>query len=80
MKNEPEEDFPYYKLIFLGDQTVGKSSILNRFKNDTYTEDYQASIGLDFQSKIVQIDNKDTFKFIKGNSELKKSIFFYYKF
>ena len=59
MKNEPEEDFPYYKLIFLGDQTVGKSSILNRFRNDTYTEDYQASIGLDFQSKIVQIDNKD---------------------
>ena len=59
MKNEPEEDFPYYKLILLGDQTVGKSSILNRFMNDTYTEDYQASIGLDFQSKIVQIDNKD---------------------
>ena len=42
---------PEYKLIFLGDQSVGKSCILNRFMNDTFTEDYQATIGLDFQTK-----------------------------
>ena len=51
---------PEYKLIFLGDQSVGKSCILNRFMNDTFTEDYQATIGLDFQTKKkVQIDNQD---------------------
>ena len=50
---------PKYKLIFLGDQNVGKSSILNRFLNDTFVEEYQATIGLDFQSKNVQIDNQD---------------------
>ena len=50
---------PEYKLIFLGDQSVGKSCILNRFMNDTFTEEYQATIGLDFQSKNVQIDNQD---------------------
>ena len=50
---------PKYKLIFLGDQSVGKSCILNRFLNDTFTEDYQATIGLDFQSKNVQIENQD---------------------
>jgi Ras-related protein Rab-6A len=27
--------------------------------NDTFTEEYQATIGLDFQSKNVQIDNQD---------------------
>ena len=27
--------------------------------NDTFKEDYQATIGLDFQSKNVQIDNQD---------------------
>ena len=52
-------EIPKYKLIFLGDQSVGKSCILNRFMNDTFTEDYQATIGLDFQSKNVQIDNQD---------------------
>ena len=52
-------EIPKYKLIFLGDQNVGKSSILNRFTNDTFSEDYQATIGLDFQSKNIQIDNQD---------------------
>ena len=52
-------EIPKYKLIFLGDQNVGKSCILNRFKNDTFIEEYQATIGLDFQSKNVQIDNQD---------------------
>ena len=57
-KND-EQEIPKYKLIFLGDQSVGKSCILNRFMNDTFTEEYQATIGLDFQSKNVQIDNQD---------------------
>ena len=52
-------EIPKYKLIFLGDQSVGKSCILNRFMNDTFTEEYQATIGLDFQSKNGQIDNQD---------------------
>ena len=52
-------EIPKYKLIFLGDQSVGKSCILNRFLNDTFIEDYQATIGLDFQSKNVQIENQD---------------------
>ena len=55
----PNPEIPKYKLIFLGDQAVGKSCILNRFMNDTFTEDYQATIGLDFQSKNVQIDGQD---------------------
>lgn len=55
------EEMPIYKLIVLGDQMVGKSYILNRFMNDTFdtfTEDYQATIGLDFKSKIVQINSQ----------------------
>ena len=52
-------DIPKYKLIFLGDQGVGKSCILNRFMNDTFTEEYQATIGLDFQSKNYQIGGQD---------------------
>ena len=52
-------EIPKYKLIFLGDQGVGKSCILNRFMSDSFKDDYQATIGLDFQSKNVQIDNQD---------------------
>ena len=59
MNSNMNPEIPKYKLIFLGDQSVGKSCILNRFLNDTFIEDYQATIGLDFQSKNVQIDNQD---------------------
>ena len=52
------EEIPIYKLIFLGDEQVGKSCILNRFLNDTFTEDCQATIGLNFESKIVQINSQ----------------------
>ena len=51
-----EEDVPHFKLIFLGDQYVGKSSILNRFYQDKFEPDYQATIGLDFHSKNVNLN------------------------
>ena len=54
----PSSDIPKYKLIFLGDQGTGKSSILNRFVDDKFIPTYQATIGLDFQSKNIQIDNQ----------------------
>ena len=59
MNSNLNPETPKYKLIFLGDQSVGKSCILNRFLNDTFIENYQATIGLDFQSKNVQIENQD---------------------
>ena len=46
-----------YKLILLGDENVGKTSIINRFKNNKYKEDYEPTVGLDFQSKSIFIDN-----------------------
>ena len=52
-------DLPQYKLIFLGDQSVGKTCILNRYVNNEFTENYQATIGLDFQSKNITIGNQD---------------------
>ena len=54
-----EEDAQHFKLIFLGDQYVGKSSILNRFYQDKFEADYQATIGLDFHSKNVTINGNN---------------------
>ena len=51
-----DEYIQQYKIIFLGDQYVGKSSILNRFYQDKLEQDYQATIGLDFHSKNVYIN------------------------
>jgi Ras-related protein Rab-6A len=51
-----DENIPHYKIIFLGDQSVGKSSILNRFYQDKFEQEYQATIGLDFHSKNTEIN------------------------
>ena len=51
-----DDNTPHYKIIFLGDQSVGKSSILNRFYQDKFEPDYQATIGLDFHSKNIEIN------------------------
>ena len=50
------DDVQKYKIIFLGDQGVGKSSILNRFSHDKFEEEYQSTIGLDFHSKNETIN------------------------
>ena len=50
-----EDNVQHFKIIFLGDQYVGKSSILNRFYQDKFEPDYQATIELDFHSKNVEI-------------------------
>ena len=52
-----EENINHYTIISIGDQYVGKSSILSRFFQDKFYEDYQATIGLDFQSKKINIED-----------------------
>ena len=48
-----------YKMIFVGDQGTGKTCILNRFATNQFDEQYQTTIGLDFQSKNVSIHDQD---------------------
>ncbi|KAM9992349.1 hypothetical protein ACTFIY_009790 [Dictyostelium cf. discoideum] len=47
-----------FKFIFVGDSGVGKSSILLRFTEDTFTETYISTIGVDFKIKTVYIEGK----------------------
>ena len=45
------------KILTLGDTTVGKTSIILRFTKENYTQNRLATIGVDFKSKIMQIEN-----------------------
>ena len=47
-----------YKLVFLGEQAVGKTSIITRFMYDTFDTNYQATIGIDFLSKTMYLDDR----------------------
>ncbi|KAL4454520.1 hypothetical protein ABPG73_003989 [Tetrahymena malaccensis] len=47
-----------YKLVFIGDQSVGKTSIINRFINDSFQGTQQPTVGIDFVAKTLHLDNK----------------------
>mmetsp|Transcript_23052 Transcript_23052/g.38990 ORF Transcript_23052/g.38990 Transcript_23052/m.38990 type:complete len:229 (-) Transcript_23052:284-970(-) len=47
-----------YKLVFLGDQSVGKTSIITRFMYDQFDKAYQATIGIDFLSKTMYLEDR----------------------
>ncbi|KAI9323789.1 GTP-binding protein ypt1 [Dichotomocladium elegans] len=47
-----------FKLLLIGDSGVGKSCLLLRFADDTYTESYISTIGVDFKIRTVQIQGQ----------------------
>ena len=50
-------DFNYVlKYIIIGNSGVGKSNILLRYTNDTFNDDFKTTIGVEFGSKIVEVN------------------------
>jgi len=47
-----------YKLVFLGDEAVGKTSIITRFMYDTFDNSYKVTIGIDFVSKTMYLEDR----------------------
>jgi Ras-related protein Rab-7A len=46
------------KVIILGDSGVGKTSLMNQYVNGKFSNSYKATIGADFLTKEVMIDDK----------------------
>merc|ERR1711935_668480 len=53
----PDYDF-LFKLLLIGDSGVGKSCLLLRFADDTYTESYISTIGVDFKIRTIELEGK----------------------
>eukprot|EP01017_Pseudomicrothorax_dubius_P036446 TRINITY_DN5216_c0_g1_i3.p1 TRINITY_DN5216_c0_g1~~TRINITY_DN5216_c0_g1_i3.p1 ORF type:complete len:216 (-),score=48.70 TRINITY_DN5216_c0_g1_i3:125-772(-) len=54
-KENAEYDF-LFKIVLVGDSGVGKSCLLLRFADDSFNENYLATIGVDFRFKTIEID------------------------
>ncbi|EAY17053.1 Ras family protein [Trichomonas vaginalis G3] len=49
---------PFHKIIFIGDSSVGKTSIINQYIYNSCTPQYNSTIGIDYLSKIVNEADK----------------------
>ena len=47
-----------FKIVVIGDANVGKTSVLQRFRFDTFSERHGATLGVDFTLKEVSIEGK----------------------
>jgi Ras and EF-hand domain-containing protein len=43
---------------YLGDSGVGKTSFIQRFCRDNFNETFSATVGIDLQAKMLNIDNQ----------------------
>uniref|UniRef100_A0A7R9VEB4 Uncharacterized protein n=1 Tax=Chlamydomonas euryale TaxID=1486919 RepID=A0A7R9VEB4_9CHLO len=46
------------KVIILGDSGVGKTSLMNQFVQKKFTKEYKATIGADFLTREIEVDDK----------------------
>ncbi|KAG2389060.1 hypothetical protein C9374_014460 [Naegleria lovaniensis] len=46
------------KLLLIGDSGVGKSCLLLRFSDDTFTTNFITTIGIDFKIRTIELDGK----------------------
>ena len=56
---DTDESYDYlFKIVLIGEAGVGKTCIVQRFKNGTFLEKNSSTIGVDFSMKTLTLDNK----------------------
>uniref|UniRef100_A0A8C9HLM6 Ras-related protein Rab-1A n=1 Tax=Piliocolobus tephrosceles TaxID=591936 RepID=A0A8C9HLM6_9PRIM len=53
----PKYDY-LFELLLIGDSGAGRSCLLRRFADDTYTESYISTVGVDFKIRTIELDGK----------------------
>lgn len=48
-----------FKIVMIGDSAVGKSNLLSRFARDEFDLNAKATIGVEFQTQVVEIEGKE---------------------
>ena len=51
-----------YKILLLGDWSVGKTCFLMRYTENTFNDKHLSTIGVDFKLKIIKLDNGEEIK------------------
>ena len=58
LKGYNETDRKFFKVVLLGDLGVGKTALMNQYVHNSFSFQYKATIGVDFQTKDVIVNDK----------------------
>jgi small GTP-binding protein len=59
MSNEGKNDYDIiYKIVLIGDSSVGKTNIFSKYLNDEFDPDSKATVGVEFGTKDFKIEEK----------------------
>lgn len=58
LKNKTQDVDYLFKIVFVGYSGVGKSSLIRRFTEDSFSNTYLSTIGVDFRLKSITYNNK----------------------
>ncbi len=65
------------KVVLLGHFGVGKTSLMRRFVENAFSEDYQVTLGVQIQKKIITLSSSKTLSMIiwdlEGNTTIKNT-------
>lgn len=57
-KDAADQTFDYmFKILIIGNSSVGKTSFLFRYSDDSFTSAFVSTVGIDFKVKTVVHDN-----------------------
>lgn len=65
------------KIVLIGHFGVGKTSLIRRFVENTFSEDYKVTIGVHISKKSIDVSEEDSISFIiwdlEGQDDIKKT-------
>ena len=68
---------PSRKIVLVGHFGVGKTSLMRRFIDNAFSEDYKVTLGVQIKKKVVQLPNGDEVSLIiwdlEGNTTVRKT-------
>ena len=57
--NQRDDEYDYlFKVVLIGDSGVGKSNLLSRFTRNEFNLESKSTIGVEFATRSIQVDNK----------------------